>query len=87
VVGTGAIVTGSHLPALRAHGDRVELIAAVDVDTDRLKAFCETAGPDVTAFTGQPVFAGEIGPGDPYCSHLHGGHPRWAPKGTGEKTG
>ncbi|WP_459180276.1 Gfo/Idh/MocA family protein [Streptomyces sp.] len=51
VVGTGAIVSGSHLPALRAHGDRVELIAAVDVDTDRLKAFCETAGPDVTGYT------------------------------------
>lgn len=33
-----------------------------------------------SAFTGQPVFAGEIGPGDPYYSHLHGGHPQWAPQ-------
>jgi predicted dehydrogenase len=31
VVGTGAIVTGSHLPALRAFSDRVDLVAVVDV--------------------------------------------------------
>ena len=51
VVGTGAIVSDSHLPALRVHAHRVELIAAVDIDTDRLKTFCETAGPGVTGYT------------------------------------
>ena len=46
VVGTGAIVTGSHLPALRAHADRVRLVAAVDVDEGRLAAFrAEAGGP------------------------------------------
>ncbi|KAB8166280.1 gfo/Idh/MocA family oxidoreductase [Streptomyces sp. 3MP-14] len=45
VVGTGGIVTGSHLPALRAHADRVELVAAVDVAPERLRAFREAAGP------------------------------------------
>ncbi|MEW1717992.1 Gfo/Idh/MocA family oxidoreductase [Streptomyces sp. NPDC093109] len=39
VVGTGAIVAGSHLPALTAHADRVDLVAAVDVDPGRLDAF------------------------------------------------
>jgi predicted dehydrogenase len=33
-----------------------------------------------SAFTGQPVRAGEIGPGDPYYGQLHGGHPQWGPK-------
>src|SRR3954467_1852250 len=47
VVGTGAIVSGSHLPALRAHADRVELAAAVDVDEGRLGAFRQLAGGDV----------------------------------------
>jgi predicted dehydrogenase len=32
-----------------------------------------------SAFTGLPVRAGEIGPGDPYYSAMHGGHPDWAP--------
>ncbi|MFI7274997.1 Gfo/Idh/MocA family protein [Streptomyces sp. NPDC049879] len=44
VVGTGGIVTGSHLPALRAHADRVELVAAVDVAPERLAAFRRKAG-------------------------------------------
>jgi predicted dehydrogenase len=44
VVGTGGIVTGSHLPALRAHADRIELTAAVDVDPVRLAAFRAEAG-------------------------------------------
>ncbi|MCE7081929.1 Gfo/Idh/MocA family protein [Streptomyces sp. ST2-7A] len=39
VVGTGAIVTGAHLPALAAHAPGVELVAAVDVDPARLEAF------------------------------------------------
>ncbi|KDN77232.1 oxidoreductase [Streptomyces olindensis] len=51
VVGTGAIVGGSHLPALRAHSDRVELVAAVDVDQERLDAFRELAGEQVAGYT------------------------------------
>ncbi|MET9684326.1 Gfo/Idh/MocA family protein [Streptomyces coeruleorubidus] len=51
VVGTGAIVGGSHLPALRAHSDRVELVAAVDVDQERLDAFRELAGGQVAGYT------------------------------------
>jgi predicted dehydrogenase len=54
VVGTGGIVTGAHLPALGAHAERVELVAAVDVDPDRLDAFrtaAGAAGMDVTGYT------------------------------------
>ncbi|MET8182935.1 Gfo/Idh/MocA family oxidoreductase [Streptomyces sp. NPDC005336] len=54
VIGTGAIVTGSHLPALRDHADRVDLVAAVDVDADRLDAFRATAaegGPAGAGFS------------------------------------
>lgn len=51
VVGTGAIVSGSHLPALRAHAERVELVAAVDVDQGRLDAFRELAGAGVAGYT------------------------------------
>lgn len=51
VVGTGAIVSGSHLPALRAHSDRVELVAAVDVDQERLDDFRELAGDQVAGYT------------------------------------
>jgi predicted dehydrogenase len=43
VVGTGAIVTGGHLPALAAHAADTELVAAVDVDPQRLAAFREHA--------------------------------------------
>lgn len=32
-----------------------------------------------SAFTDTPVPAGEIGPGDPYYTALHGGAPGWAP--------
>lgn len=32
-----------------------------------------------SAFTGTPVRAGEIGPGDPFYTTLHGGAPGWAP--------
>ncbi|RRO20406.1 gfo/Idh/MocA family oxidoreductase [Saccharopolyspora rhizosphaerae] len=38
VIGTGAIAQHRHLPALRAQ-PRVEVVAAVDVDPDRLAAF------------------------------------------------
>ncbi|MEV0979339.1 Gfo/Idh/MocA family oxidoreductase [Streptomyces sp. NPDC049915] len=51
VIGTGAIVTGGHLPALAAHADRVELVAAVDVDRGRLDAFRELAGEQVAGYT------------------------------------
>ncbi|MDT0386783.1 Gfo/Idh/MocA family protein [Streptomyces dubilierae] len=51
VVGTGAIVGDSHLPALRAHSDRVELVAAVDVDRERLDAFRASAGERVAGYT------------------------------------
>ncbi len=50
VVGTGGIVTGSHLPALRAHAERVELTAAVDIDSARLDSFREAA--DAAGMTG-----------------------------------
>ncbi|HCA86292.1 MAG TPA: oxidoreductase [Streptomyces sp.] len=43
-VGTGGIASGAHLAALRAHPERAELVAAVDVDPSRLAAFLQTAG-------------------------------------------
>ncbi|MEO3755904.1 Gfo/Idh/MocA family oxidoreductase [Streptomyces sp. B6B3] len=50
VVGTGGIVTGRHLPALQEHADRVDLVAAVDIDQGRLDAFREAA--DAAGLTG-----------------------------------
>ncbi|GAA2404582.1 Gfo/Idh/MocA family oxidoreductase [Streptomyces glaucosporus] len=50
VVGTGAIVTGAHLPALRAHAEEVELVAAVDVSAERLDAFRAAAGEEVAGY-------------------------------------
>ncbi|MDT0321284.1 Gfo/Idh/MocA family protein [Streptomyces millisiae] len=54
VVGTGGIVTGAHLPALTAHADRVDLVAAVDVDAGRLDSFrvaaAEAGARDVTGY-------------------------------------
>jgi predicted dehydrogenase len=44
IVGAGGIAAHSHVPALRAQGDRVELVAAVDVAADRLDAFRRDAG-------------------------------------------
>ncbi|MBP0457105.1 Gfo/Idh/MocA family protein [Streptomyces montanisoli] len=38
-----------------------------------------------SAFTDAPVHAGDIGPGDPYYTELHGGAPGWAPAGSGEE--
>lgn len=43
IVGTGAIAE-AHLAALRDQGDRVEVVAATDVDADRLAAFCDRHG-------------------------------------------
>ncbi|TXS50025.1 Gfo/Idh/MocA family protein [Streptomyces sp. t39] len=37
-----------------------------------------------SAFTGRPVHAGEIVPGDPYYAAMHGGDPEWAPAGEAE---
>lgn len=46
VVGTGGIARSSHLPALRtlAEAGEVELVAAVDVDMDAVRAFAVGAG-------------------------------------------
>ncbi|CAL9325809.1 Gfo/Idh/MocA family oxidoreductase [Streptomyces olindensis] len=62
VVGTGAIVGGSHLPALRAHSDRVELVAAVDVDQERLDAFRELAGEQVAGYTSMDAMLDAVRP-------------------------
>ncbi len=62
VVGTGAIVGGSHLPALRAHSDRVELVAAVDVDQERLDAFRELAGEQVAEYTSMDAMLDAVRP-------------------------
>ncbi|WP_086664690.1 Gfo/Idh/MocA family protein [Lentzea kentuckyensis] len=43
IVGTGAIAT-SHAEALRSAGDRIELVAVVDVDAERATAFAEEWG-------------------------------------------
>jgi predicted dehydrogenase len=39
IVGAGGIAAGRHMPALRAHAERVEVVAVVDVDLDRAAAF------------------------------------------------
>ncbi|AOS63900.1 Gfo/Idh/MocA family protein [Actinoalloteichus hymeniacidonis] len=39
IIGTGGIAEVCHVPALRAEADRVELVAAVDVDPGRLADF------------------------------------------------
>ncbi len=39
VVGSGVVAEASHIPALRAAGDRVEIVAAVDSDPERLADF------------------------------------------------
>jgi predicted dehydrogenase len=40
IVGTGGIAGICHIPALRAERERAEVVAAVDVDADRVTAFC-----------------------------------------------
>ncbi|MEU8690035.1 Gfo/Idh/MocA family oxidoreductase [Streptomyces sp. NPDC048665] len=62
VIGTGAIVAGSHLPALRAHAERVELVAAVDVDEGRLDAFRKEAGARVAGFTSTQAMLDAVRP-------------------------
>jgi predicted dehydrogenase len=39
IVGTGGIAEIAHVPALRSQAHRVDIVAAVDTDPDRLKAF------------------------------------------------
>ncbi|WP_380173963.1 Gfo/Idh/MocA family protein [Kineococcus sp. DHX-1] len=56
VVGTGAIAH-SHVRALRALGDRVEVVAAVDVDADRAAAFAAEWSVPRTATTLTEVLA------------------------------
>ncbi|OEU87281.1 oxidoreductase [Streptomyces abyssalis] len=52
VVGTGGIVSGSHLPALREQSGRVRLVGAVDVDEGRLADFLGEAGDGVSGYPG-----------------------------------
>jgi predicted dehydrogenase len=52
VVGAGGIVTSSHIPALRAHADRVRLVGAVDVDERRLAALLAQTGSGVRGYIG-----------------------------------
>lgn len=44
-----------------------------------------TAALYKSAFTGLPVRAGEIVPGDPYHTAMHGDHPDWAPGAPAEE--
>ncbi|MCC9684718.1 Gfo/Idh/MocA family protein [Streptomyces sp. MNU103] len=62
VVGTGASVVGEHLPALRAHADRVELVAAVDVDPGRLDVFRAEAGEGVAGFSSTEAMLDAVRP-------------------------
>lgn len=50
IVGAGGIAGHCHLPALRAQAHRAEVVAAVDVDAARVKAFCAEHGVP-TAYT------------------------------------
>ncbi|MFE6281195.1 Gfo/Idh/MocA family protein [Streptomyces sp. NPDC057877] len=62
VVGTGAIVAGSHLTALQAHADRAELVAAVDVDEGRLAAFRALAGDGVAGYPSMAAMLDAVRP-------------------------
>nr|WP_188188203.1 Gfo/Idh/MocA family oxidoreductase [Nonomuraea sp. SYSU D8015] len=44
IVGAGAIAVHSHVPAVRDHRDRAELVAVVDVDQVRAKSFAAEHG-------------------------------------------
>jgi predicted dehydrogenase len=48
IVGTGGIAGHRHMPAIRAQGDRLEVVAAVDVDRDRAAAFAAECGIEHT---------------------------------------
>jgi predicted dehydrogenase len=44
IVGTGGIAGGRHMPAIRDQGDRARVVAVVDVDGDRARAFAAEWG-------------------------------------------
>ncbi|WP_084960443.1 Gfo/Idh/MocA family protein [Thermoactinospora rubra] len=44
VVGAGGIAGGCHMPALQAEAHRAQVVAAVDVDGDKVRAFCAEHG-------------------------------------------
>ncbi|PSK99967.1 putative dehydrogenase [Murinocardiopsis flavida] len=84
--GFGADEPSSHLAQLR--------VLVADVKAGRRHATSGAGGRRTlefitalykSAFTGAPVSAGEIGPGDPYYTELHGGAPGWAPADTREE--
>lgn len=54
IVGTGGIAQ-AHVAALRAAGERVEIVGATDVDAERLAAFCDSHG-----IAGRYASAGEL---------------------------
>src|SRR5205085_6341243 len=43
IIGTGGIA-GAHMHALNAMGDRVQVVAGVDVDRSRVEAYCAEHG-------------------------------------------
>jgi predicted dehydrogenase len=60
IVGTGAIA-GAHARAVRAAGDRARLVAAVDIDVDRARAFGEEWGvPRSFASLGELLLEEEV---------------------------
>ncbi|MFD8423315.1 Gfo/Idh/MocA family protein [Streptomyces sp. NPDC059466] len=76
----GADVPSSHLAQLR------ELVASMRAaERPRSSGAEARAGLELitalykSAFTGTTVRAGEVGPGDPFYTALHGGVPGWAP--------
>jgi predicted dehydrogenase len=41
ILGSGNVAEVTHVPVLRAEADRVDLVAAVDIDAGRVRAFCD----------------------------------------------
>ncbi len=60
LVGTGSICD-AHLRAVEATNGRVELVAAVDLDAERVNAFCQRAGVP-GAYTDYSTMLQEVGP-------------------------
>ncbi|WP_248961368.1 Gfo/Idh/MocA family oxidoreductase [Sphaerisporangium perillae] len=54
IVGAGGIAGISHMPALAAERHRTDVVAAVDVDGTRAKAFSADHGIP-QAYTGRPL--------------------------------
>ena len=48
IVGSGGIAGHRHMPAIRAQGDRIDVVAAVDLDGDRAAAFAAEWGIPAT---------------------------------------